>query len=187
MLGTSNKILLHACCAICAGYPIELLKSLGFEPIVFFSNDNIDTLTEFDIRKEALVFLCNNLGVDYIIDDYEHGVYLQRILGQENEPEKGLRCETCINLRLEKTAKKAVELNLKNFTTTLTISPHKEFEKISNIGLSLAKEYDLEYQGFNFKKQDGFLKTNKIANALNLYRQNYCGCEFAKAHLLKEG
>ena len=178
-----NKILLHACCAICAGHPIELLKSLGYVPLVFFSNDNIDTNYEFEKRKEALLCLCEQLEVDYIIDNYTHEEYLEQISGLEDEPERGIRCEECIGLRLTKSAKKAKELGIINFTTTLVVSPHKNFEKISMLGDEIAKQYNLNYVGINFRKQDGFLKANRIADSLKLYRQNYCGCEFAKSHL----
>ena len=98
--------------------------------------------------------------------------------GLENEPEKGKRCDICIELRLARTAKKAIELGIKNYTTSLVISPHKNFEKISFIGKKYAK--GIEYIAIDFKKKDGFLKTNKLAKELNLYRQNYCGCIFSK-------
>lgn len=182
-----NKILLHACCAICAGYPIKFILAQGLKPIVYFSNDNIDTPTEFEKRKLALIELCKNFNVEYIIDEYRHEIFLEKTKTLENEPERGLRCEKCIGLRLAKTAKKTKELSLKTFTTTLVISPHKDFEKITKLGENIAEEYGIKYLGINFKKQDGFLKTNNISKELNLYRQNYCGCEFAKKHLLKEG
>ena len=79
---------------------------------------------------------------------------------------------------MAKTAQKAIELGIKNYTTSLVISPHKNFEKISSIGKKYAN--DVEYIAIDFKKKDGFLKTNKIAKRLNLYRQNYCGCLFSK-------
>ncbi len=179
----NSSILLHACCAICAGYPIQKLKEEGKEPLVFFSNDNIDTKEEFDRRKEALILLCKHLNVKYIIDDYTPDLYLEKIKGLEQEPERGNRCDKCIQLRLEKTAKKALDTGITNFTTTLVISPHKNYDKITNIGKTVGQLYNLNYIGINFRKNDGFLKTNKIAKELGLYRQNYCGCKFAKQHL----
>lgn len=179
----NNLILLHACCAICAGYPIEYLLAEGYRPIVFFSNNNIDTQEEFERRKNAMITLCQNFGVELLIDDYSPQQYIDVVLGLENEPERGARCDKCIAHRLRKTADKAIELGVSSFTTTLVISPHKDFTKITKIGDSLAKEYHLDYVGINFKKKDGFLKTNTIARNLNLYRQNYCGCKFAKGHL----
>ncbi len=177
------SILLHACCAICAGYPIQMLKENGHNPLILFSNDNIDTLEEFNKRKSALIILCRHFGVDYLIDEYRPDEYLNTIKGLEEEPEKGARCIKCIELRLKKSAKTALEKSIPAFTTTLVISPHKDYDKITAIGNELGKLYNLEYLGINFKKQDGFLKTNKISKELNLYRQNYCGCKFAKKHL----
>ena len=177
------SILLHACCAICAGYPLQKLKENGEFPLVFFSNDNIDTKEEFDRRKDALITLCKHFGVDYIIDDYNPEIYLDRVKGFEAEPERGRRCDKCISLRLEKAAKKAAAKNIKTFTTTLVISPHKDYDKITAIGKTIAPLYNLEYRGINFRKHDGFFKTNQISKELGLYRQNYCGCKFAKGHL----
>ena len=98
----------------------------------------------------------------------------------ENEPEKGARCEKCFELRLEKTAKIAQKLGIKEFTTSIVISPHKNYEKLTSIGEEISKKYNLQYVAINFRKNDGFLKTNQISKSLNLYRQNYCGCKFAK-------
>lgn len=175
-----KKILLHACCAICSGYPISLLKDLGYSPIVYFCNPNLDTLEEFNLRLEAQRKLCNYFNVELIVEKYQPEIYLNYILGLEAEPEKGKRCDKCIELRLSQAAKKTKELGLKNFTTSLTISPHKNFSKIKEIGEDIALEFGIEFLPFDFKKKDGFLKTNKIAKDLELYRQNYCGCRFAK-------
>ncbi len=178
-----NDILLHACCGICAGYPIEKLLAEGATPLAFFSNDNIDTEEEYKRRAEAFIKVCEHFCIDYIIDDYEPQIYLTVVRGLENEPERGKRCNKCIELRLEKSAKCAKELGIKRFTSTLVVSPHKNFKMVTDIGNNLAMEYALEYISIDFKKQDGFLKTNAIAKGLGLYRQNYCGCKFAKAHL----
>lgn len=172
-----EKILLHACCGICSGYPISLLKDMGYEPVVYFCNPNLDTKEEFEKRLEAEKIVCMYHWVELITEDYNHEEYLEKIKGFENEPERGKRCDICFKLRLEKTAQKARELGIKKITTSLVISPHKNFEKISKIGQEAAKE--LEYVSIDFKKKDGFLKTNRLSKDLGIYRQNYCGCEFA--------
>lgn len=176
----NNKILLHACCAVCSGYPIQLLKEMGYSPVVYFCNPNLDTIDEFNKRLEAQKKLCEHNNVELIIEEYNPQEYLEYVKGLEKEPEKGKRCDKCIELRLLKTAQKAKALEIKTFSTSLTISPHKNFEKIHSYGLQLAQEYGLIYPELNYKKKDGFLKTNKISKDLNLYRQNYCGCKFAK-------
>ncbi len=172
---TSRKILLHACCAICSGYPISLLKEMGYSPVVYFCNPNLDTEEDFERRLEAQKTLCEHFDVELIVEEYNHNEYLKYVKGLEAEPERGSRCDKCIELRLIKTAQKAKELSIEEFTTSLVISPHKNFQKISTIGAGLGK-----YLALDFKKKDGFLKTNQISKELGLYRQNYCGCEFAR-------
>ena len=178
--GREQVILLHACCAICSGYPISLLKEMGYSPVVYFCNPNLDTLEEFERRLEAQRTLCNHFGVELIVEEYNHQEYLDYVKGLEQELERGSRCDKCIELRLLKTAQKAKELGIEEFTTSLVISPHKNFQKISAIGTELGNYLALKYLPLDFKKKDGFLKTNKISRELGLYRQNYCGCEFAK-------
>ena len=180
----NNKILIHACCGICSGYPISLLKEMGYEPIVYFCNPNLDTKEEFEKRLEAEKIVCMYHWVDLITEEYKHEAFLSAAKGLENEPERGKRCDKCIELRLRQTAKKAKELEINMFTTSLVISPHKDFKKITAIGESVSSEYpNLKYLPLDFKKKDGFLKTNKLSKELGIYRQNYCGCEFAKNHL----
>ena len=173
-----NKILIHACCGICSGYPISLLKEIGYEPVVYFSNNNLDTKEEYSRRLEAQKIVCMYHWVDLIVEEYNHNEFLALVKGLENEPEKGTRCDVCIEMRLRSASQKAKELGINKFTTSLVISPHKNFEKISAIGISVAD--GLEYVAIDFKKKDGFLKTNKLSKDLGLYRQNYCGCEFSK-------
>ena len=174
----TNKILLHACCGICSGYPIQLLKDLGYEPVVYFCNPNLDTMEEFERRLKAQKIVCMYHWVELITEEYDHQSYLDYIKGLENEPERGKRCDKCFELRLKQAAKKAKELGISKFTTSLVISPHKNFEQISKIGEEVSD--GVEYVSIDFKKKDGFLKTNNLSKELGIYRQNYCGCEFSK-------
>lgn len=175
----SKKILLHACCGICSGYPISLLKDMGYSVVVYFYNPNIYPQEEYQKRLDAETKLCTHFGCNLIIGEYETEVYYNFVAGLENEPEKGLRCDKCFELRLRKTAQKCVELGINEFTTSMIISPHKNYEKLTKIGKDIAQEYNLQYFSLNFRKNDGFLKTNRISKDLGLYRQNYCGCKFA--------
>ena len=150
-------------------------------PVVYFCNPNLDTEDEFNRRFEAQKIVCMYHWVDLEVEEYKHDEYLRAVKGLEDEPERGKRCVECIRLRLQKTVNKAKELGINKFTTSLPISPHKNFEMISRIGRELAD--DLEFVAIDFKKKDGFLKTNKLSKELGIYRQNYCGCEFAKSHL----
>ena len=175
-----NKIILHACCAICSGYPITLLKDMGYCPVVYFYNPNIYPANEYEKRLEAERLLCGTLDCELIEGEYESEEFYKIVKGLENEPEKGRRCDKCFELRLLKTAQLAKKLGINEFTTSIVISPHKSFQKLTEIGEKIAKNYNLSYKAIDFKKKDGFLKTNKISRELNLYRQNYCGCEFSK-------
>ena len=118
--------------------------------------------------------------MELIIGDYTPSEYYEYVKGLEQEPEKGARCDKCFELRLTKTAELAKELGIPEFTTSMVISPHKNYEKLTQIGNAIAEKYSLKYLSTNFRKQDGFLKTNQISKSLNLYRQNYCGCKFAQ-------
>ena len=131
---TDNKILIHACCGICSGYPIELLRDMGYTPVVYFCNPNLDTKEEYERRLEAQKIVCMYHWVELIAEEYNHEEYLNAVKGLETEPERGRRCDVCIRLRLMKTVEKARELGIKRFTTSLVISPHKNFEKITEIG-----------------------------------------------------
>jgi len=174
-----NSVVLHACCGICSGYPISYLKDMGYSVIVYFYNPNIFPESEYKKRLEAEKTLCAHFGVELVVGEYNSNEYYDFVKGFENEPEKGLRCDKCFELRLKKTAEFAKSIGIDKFTTSITISPHKNFSKLSEIGLKIAQDTGVEYLPIDFKKKDGFLKTNKISKELNLYRQNYCGCKFA--------
>lgn len=175
-----SKVLLHSCCAICSGYPIQKLREMGYDVEVYFCNDNFDTEEEYNRRLEAQKTLCEYLKTKLIIEPYEPDVYYNYVKGLENEPERGKRCLKCFELRLKQTAKKAKELGIEKFVTSMIISPHKNFQSLCEVGRAVASEYDIEFLEIDFKKQDGFLKTNRLSKELGLYRQNYCGCVFAK-------
>ena len=175
----NNKILLHTCCAICSGHPIKLLQELGYNVTAYFFNPNIQPESEYQNRLEAQKTLCEELDCELIIEEYEPKMFEITAFGLEDEPEKGKRCKKCFDMRLFQTAKKAKELRIENFTTSIVISPHKDFELISNLGKTISQKYDINYLDIDFKKKNGFLNSNKIAKELDLYRQKYCGCSFS--------
>ena len=176
---SNKKILLHACCGICSAYPISLLQDMGYSIVVYFYNPNIFPKDEYIKRLEAEKTLCRHFNVELIEGEYEPKIYYNYVSGLENEPEKGARCDKCFELRLTKAAEAAKRLGIQEFTTSMVISPHKNYDKLTRIGQKIAADMDLTYISTNFRKNDGFLKTNRISKDLNLYRQNYCGCKFA--------
>lgn len=173
----TNKVLLHSCCAICSGHPIQHLREIGYEPVLFFFNPNIYPREEYYKRLEAQKKLANELHCELIIEEGLFDLYPEVMSGYENHPEGSERCYRCIELRLLRTIQKAHELKINYFTSTLSVSPHKSFEKIEQIGKLFSKYYKVNFLDVNFKKQNGFVKTSSIAKELDLYRQNYCGCD----------
>jgi predicted adenine nucleotide alpha hydrolase (AANH) superfamily ATPase len=171
------KILLHVCCAVCCSAVIEQLK--GNEVVLFFSNSNIDSLDEFEKRLLNAKKIAEIYGLNLVVDGYKHKEWINFISGLENEPEKGLRCLKCFEFNLRKTAEKAKEFGISNITTTLTISPHKDSKKIFEIGKRIGKEFGVNFLELNFKKNDGFKLSGELSKKHNIYRQNYCGCEFS--------
>lgn len=183
-----NKVLIHCCCAICSAYPIQLLKELGYDPVAFFYNPNIYPSAEFQKRLDAQKTLCDESDCELIVEDYSPAIYNEIMEGYENGKEGGPRCTRCFELRLLRTVQKADELGIDNFTTSIPISPHKNFQLISGIGKKFSNYFNIPYLDIDFKKKDGLLKTNKIAKGLNLYRQNYCGCSVSQERLkVKDG
>lgn len=174
-----NKLLVHACCGVCFSYPLIFLRDEGYEPVVYYFNNNIYPDVEFERRFFELEKYCLKNNVEFIKENYNHKEFLEFIKGFEKEPEKGKRCHRCFYYRLERTAKKAAELGINKITTTLTVSPHKISKDIFEYGQIASKEHNIEFLNFDFKKKDGYKKSCKIAYDFGMYRQNYCGCEFS--------
>ncbi len=175
------KLLLQVCCAPCMLGCLDRLVD-DFQVTAYYYNPN--TYDELEYNKRLLE-VKNVLGehyksVDLIVAEYNYNEFLDVAKGLEDQPERGLRCEKCVELRLEATAKLASDLNFDFFDSTLSVSPHKNFKHIKNIGENLSKMYHVGYFGGDFKKNDGYLKSTKKSCELNVYRQNFCGCEFSK-------
>ena len=177
--GVKPKLLLHSCCAPCSSYCIEKLKS-GFDITIFYYNPNIDTKEEFEQRLLEQEHLCKEFNVPIISTNHLKEDFKIVIKGLENEKEGGARCEKCFALRLRETAKLAKQKGFEFFATTLTVSPLKNAKLINQIGLNISKEKGIEYLPTDFKKQGGYLRSIELSKQYNLYRQNYCGCEYSK-------
>jgi predicted adenine nucleotide alpha hydrolase (AANH) superfamily ATPase len=171
------KLLLHSCCAPCSSAVIErLLKD--YDITIYYYNPNIYPVNEYDRRKSEQIQYCKKLGVDILVGDYNPSQYLIAIKGNEELPEKSVRCYKCYELRIYETAKKARELGFDYFTTTLSISPHKNATWINEIGKNFESE-DCKFLESNFKKQNGYLRSIELSKENNFYRQDYCGCEMS--------
>lgn len=176
MKKNDKKVLLHTCCAICSGYPIQQLQELGYEPVAYFFNSNIYPEIEYQKRLESQKRLCKELQCELIVENYTPDLYNDIMQDFENYPEGSIRCKRCFEFRLLKTVQKAQELGINKYTTSISISPHKNFDAIQEIGQHFSQSFSIDFLGIDFRKQNGFLKTNQIAKELDLHRQNYCGC-----------
>jgi len=171
-----DGILLHICCGICASSVVERLRQEGFKPIGFFYNPNIHPRKEYEQRFAVAKEVAQILDFELIQGPYDPDNWFKLTKGLENEPEGGRRCAVCFKMRLEETQRKARQLNINKFTTTLTVSPHKDTTVINEIGRAISPS---EFLARDFKKQNGFHLATKFAKCYNLYRQNYCGCIYS--------
>lgn len=178
-LDDHNKLLLHSCCGPCSSSVIERLRDY-FDITVIYYNPNIEPKVEYEKRKSEQLRLLNELGIKFMDIDYLNNEYHEKIKGYENEPENGLRCPLCFELRLDKTASKAKENNFDYFGTTLTVSPHKNSKIINEIGLKLEEKYGVKFLLSDFKKEDGYKRSIELSKKYDLYRQDYCGCLYSK-------
>ncbi len=167
------KVLLHTCCAPCGGGCIERLKNAGAEVRLYYSNSNLVSAEEFERRLESVRRLAEIFQLELEVDPYDHSAWLETVAGLEKEPEHGLRCARCFGFSLERTARRAREINW-NFATTLTVSPYKFSKTVFEAAASFP-----EFLPFDFKKKDGFKRSCEIARLYDFYRQKFCGCEFS--------
>lgn len=179
--GERPSLLLHACCAPCSSHTLLFLHE-HFRITLYFCNPNIAPQEEYDYRLDELKRLVRELGLDIeIIDeDYDPAPFYELAKGLEALPERGERCRKCIAYRLRKTAELAKERGFDYFTTTLTISPHKDCAFINECGSDIAKEYCTEWLYSDFKKHDGYKHSIELSRQYDLYRQDYCGCVYSR-------
>lgn len=181
--GSKPKLLLHCCCAPCSSYVLEYLHTY-FDITLHFYNPNISPETEYNYRAEELKRLVAELGltdkIKFIFEDYDPAPFYDISKGLEDLPEGGERCFKCYNLRLRKSAEAANEKGFDYFTTTMSISPHKNADKLNEIGGELADKYNVNYLHSDFKKKNGYKRSCELSEQFNLYRQDYCGCIYSK-------
>lgn len=180
--GRVPRLLLHSCCAPCSSYVLEYL-SRYFEITVFYYNPNIYPPEEFGKRVEEQKRLIAQLPAEHPISfldgPYEPERFYEMARGLEQVPEGGERCFKCYRLRLSETAEMARAGKYDYFTTTLSISPLKNAEKLNEIGGQLAKDYGVDYLYSDFKKRNGYKRSTELSREYGLYRQDYCGCVFS--------
>ena len=180
----SPTILLHCCCAPCSSYCMEYLNPFC-KITAYYYNPNITDKEEYDKRVNELKRLIDEMPMtnkaSFLEGPYEPEAFLNRSKGLENEPERGRRCEKCFALRLLATARKAQELGVRYFSTTLASSRWKNLEQINRAGLAAEQEIaSVCFWGQNWRKGGLQERRNQLLKAYGFYNQQYCGCEFSK-------
>ncbi len=176
-------LLLHSCCGPCSSHCLEVLSE-HFAVTVLWYNPNIQPEEEFNLRLQNQEKLLKSLQtqnpVKLLVVDYNPNEFFEVANGLEEEKEGGVRCEKCFRLRLEKTAQIAKENGFEFFTTTLTVSPHKNAELLNQLGYEIAEKYGIKFLPADFKKKNGYKRSIELSKQFDLYRQNYCGCVYSK-------
>jgi len=178
-------MLVHICCSVDSHYFLQKLReeTPNEKLIGYFYNPNIHPKEEYRARLEDVKRSCKQLNIELIEGEYDDLRWFENSRGLEESPEGGMRCEVCFDTRLEQSAKKALELNEKSFSTTLLMSPKKNLQKLNKAATKVAQAFNLEFCFYDFRKNGGTQKQFALAKDDNLYKQNYCGCHYA---LLKQ-
>lgn len=173
------KLLLHSCCGPCSSYVLEYL-SKHFDITVYYFNPNIFPKEEYEKRLKNQLDLIEKSGwAKFMPSEYNYDEFLSAATGLEGEKEGGLRCAECFRLRLRKTAEEAKKGGFDYFATTLSVSPHKNAQLLGQFGEEIGEEYGIKHLPSDFKKREGYKRSIELARQFDLYRQDYCGCEFS--------
>lgn len=179
------RLLLHSCCGPCSSYVLKYLSEF-FKITVLYFNPCIYPVEEYYHRKQVqqdLIRAMNAEGKDinFLESEYEHSSFLNLVSGYEDEPECGERCHICYRQRLLRAGEEALDGGYDFFTTTLTVSPYKNAQALNEIGQDIARSLGISWLPCDFKKREGYKQSVELSKAYDLYRQDYCGCEFSLA------
>jgi len=176
----ATKLLLHSCCAPCSGELMEAISASGIDYSIFFYNPNIHPTKEYLIRKQENIRFAEKHHVPFIDADYDRDNWFARAKGMEFEPERGIRCTMCFDMRFERTALYAHEHGFEVFTSSLGISRWKDMQQINACGVRAAEKYDnLAYWDYNWRKGGGSARMIEISKREKFYQQEYCGCAYS--------
>jgi predicted adenine nucleotide alpha hydrolase (AANH) superfamily ATPase len=176
----ANKLLLHSCCAPCSGEVMEALIASEIDFTIFFYNPNIHPLQEYEIRKNENIKFAEKHGIPFIDADYDKDNWFARAKGMEHEPERGIRCSMCFDMRFERTALYAYEHGFPVISSSLGISRWKDMNQINTSGVKAASKYpNVSYWTYNWRKNGGGERMYQIAKRENFYKQEYCGCVYS--------
>lgn len=175
-----KKLLLHSCCAPCSGEVMEAILASGIEFTIFFYNPNIHPLKEYELRKDENIRFAEKYNIPIIDADYDVDNWYERAKGMEMEPERGIRCTMCFDMRFERTALYAYENGFDTISSSLGISRWKNFDQINDCGVRAAEKYDgITYWTYNWRKKGGSARMLEISKREKFYMQEYCGCAYS--------
>lgn len=176
----ANKLLLHSCCAPCSGEVMEALIASDIDFTIFFYNPNIHPVQEYEIRKNENIRFAEQHNIPFIDADYDKDNWFLRAKGMENEPERGIRCSMCFDMRFERTALYAHEHGFPVISSSLGISRWKDMNQINTSGVKAASKYpNLTYWTYNWRQNGGGERMYQIAKREGFYKQEYCGCVYS--------
>ena len=181
--GKVPMLLLHGCCAPCSSYVLEYLSKY-FKITLLYYNPNISLKEEYEARVREQKRLIGEMDfvhpVQFMEGKYLPEEFYRAVKGHEEDKEGGERCFICYEQRLREGAIVAKAGGFDYSTTTLSISPLKNAQKLNEIGIRLGEEYGVPYLKSDFKKKNGYKRSVELSAQHHLYRQNYCGCVFSK-------
>jgi predicted adenine nucleotide alpha hydrolase (AANH) superfamily ATPase len=178
--GGHRKVLLHSCCAPCSGEVMEAMRASGLEFAIYFYNPNIHPREEYELRKVENIRFAEKHGIPFVDADYDTDNWFARVKGLEHEPERGVRCTQCFDMRFERTALYAHEHEFPVMTSCLGISRWKNMEQINGCGERAAARYPgVIYWTFNWRKFGGAGRMIEISKEEQFYMQEYCGCIYS--------
>ena len=176
----AHKLLLHSCCAPCSGEVMEALGASGIDYTIFFYNPNIHPRREYQIRKEENIRFAQKHRVPFVDADYDSDNWFARARGMDHEPERGIRCTMCFDMRFERTALHAFEQGFSIISSSLGISRWKNMQQINDCGKRAAARYPgITYWDYNWRKQGGSSRMIEISKRERFYQQEYCGCIYS--------
>ncbi len=176
----NDKLLLHSCCAPCSGEVMEALIASDIDFTIFFYNPNIHPKREYEIRKDENIAFAEKYNIPFIDADYDKDNWYERAKGMEFEPERGIRCTMCFDMRFERTALYAHEHGFPVISSSLGISRWKNMQQINDCGERAVAPYpNLTYWTYNWRKKGGSARMIQISKREKFYMQEYCGCIYS--------
>jgi len=177
--GKMPTLLLHSCCGPCSSYVLEYLTQ-HFDVTVLFYGPNIQPREEYDKRLVYQRRVLEHFPAKILECEYDGEAFDELVKGLETEREGGSRCTRCFELRIGETARLAAHHGFDYYCTTLTVSPHKDAERINRIGQEMGAKYGIKWLPSDFKKREGYKRSIELSREWDIYRQDYCGCLFSK-------